>query len=144
MNGVPVISFHCLRMATCTWRSHPFLEMSPKGFEIRSRSVSQCKPCKTFPIKKVTIRFYILTQASLVSISQVRNKICPRGYRCSTISSTPIQTVATLRSFIISLAARVWLLNLPRKACVASRSGPAVPFEPSPLPDTRCSCRTMV
>ena len=74
------------------------------------------------------------------SVSPVRGA---RGYRSSTTSSAPIQTVPTLKSFIISLAIRVWMLNLPRKACVASRSGPAVPFEPSPVPNTRCSCRTM-
>ena len=66
-----------------------------------------------------------------------------RGYRSSTTSSAPIQTVPTLKSIIISLTIRVWMLNLPRKACVAPRSGPAVPFEPSPVPNMRCSCRTM-
>ena len=109
--------------------------MSPKGFKIGSRSVPQCKPCNV-PNRKNNyqkLRFYILTQASLISISQVRrNKDRPRGYGTS---STPMQTVTTPRSFIISLTVRVWLVNLVKKACVASHSGPPVLFKPSPLPN---------
>ena len=116
--------------------------MSPKVFKTGSRSVPQ--PCKTFPIEKITIKNYAsrLTQTFLISISRVRRKLQGLSQRLQKLHNIIYPTVAALRSFIISLALRVWLVNLPRKACVASRSGPLLPLEPSPPPNTRCSCRT--
>ena len=137
----------------CPCRSRPFLGISPKFIRLpgafNARRLSHHS--KTFPIEKITIEkcFYILsknnnihflhTNTSIPHIyftgaPQTSRSVSPvhgtRGYRSSTTSSAPIRTVATLRSFITSLAVRVWPLNVPRKACVASRSGPLVPFEP--------------